>query len=412
MADWWRGLLVRSTSWRLENGRAEPVDMSFDGMELVIEYRDFDSRQDASTHRYRLFRLAGQRDADGHWRLSGRDSWDHSIDLVLVSCENGYRFEGRLDTVAGSEFWRIDLEVPLTPPSVTDDPSDVRPAWRRLQRAPTCYHFIAAQRLKGESHQRDALLFAGRLSHRARLPLREVDVLAESVLLGLATSLPGHAGSRSAARIVLDELQRTMLQRPELCADGRPGHVLMVELRRQLHRRLGCRRHGRGAGSSVVLAHLRGDDLVLLALGTCRALTVNADGTAKTLNREQSVWARRRDSGDPLPERGCPPAYRHPHEYLDCDPDSGLMPLQRLRLRLDAKASLLLLSPGAAATLAGEPAPGDALLAESVQKLLGGVRPLRRQARRLDQALAAQPAGECAGFVLLRCGDLALPVSP
>ena len=148
MADWWRGLLTRSSPNRLEDGRAEPVDMSFDGTALVIEYRDFDSRQDSSTHRYRLFRLTGQRDADGLWRLSGRDSWDHSIDLVLVSCENGYRFEGRLDTVGGSEFWRIDLEVPLTPPSETGDPSPVRPAPRRLNGAPICYRFIAAQRRK------------------------------------------------------------------------------------------------------------------------------------------------------------------------------------------------------------------------------------------------------------------------
>lgn len=389
----------------LESYVRGPVDVAVRGKRCVLEYLGWD-RAAAGGHGWRLVRMAGLRQSDGRWLLRRRA--DHS-ELVLHLSPDRRVLTGALVWPGGRESWRIELEQPL--PVDTPAPARAPQVWGRHVRpalAACRYTLLAGQWRNGEARQRDALLLAGRVWQHARLGLREVELVAADTVFALATGLPGHAAAPAASRIVLDALRRLLVERPELRSDGRPGHRLIAEVQRELQRRLGRRPHGRGAGAGLVLAHLRGASLQVLALGTGRAVLWPADGEPALLGSAQDLRALHGVSGDgaaggSLSPDFLPAALRHPAVALSADGDADLLAVQRLRRTLAPGDSVLLLSPGAVEALLGARCQDDAVLLAVLRDALSGKRPVRVQAAALRSRLHRRDApAACAAFVLAR----------
>lgn len=406
---WTRGQLVVGVPGMLGNDPPVPVDVALRGRRCVLEYlgRDF---SDAGGGRQRLIRMRGQVREDGRWLLQRRA--DHSALELELSVDRRILAGGYAGPY-GRQSWRIVLEQPLPAPlSMRSATSQARRgrgrgrgAFRRPALATCHYRLVAGQWRHGETRQRDALLLAGKVWQHARMGLRRIEVFAAEVLVGLATGLPGHPAAPAASRIVLDALRGLLIERPELRTDGRPGHRLMVEVQRELQRRLGRRPHGRGAGASLVLAHLRGASLLVLAVGTCRAVLLGADGTVSALGEAQDLRMLHRGSRQAPPPAGYPPSYRHPAQMLSADGDSDLLAVQRLRRKLVPGDTVLLLSPGAVERLVGPGCHDDAVLLMSLRSTLAGARTWPACAARLGRQLrSGGTASGCASFLLLDHG--------
>lgn len=356
--------------------------------------------------------MAGLRQSDGRWLLRRRA--DHS-ELVLRLSPDRRVLTGALVWPGGRESWRIELEQPL--PVDTPAPARAPQVWGRHVRpalAACRYTLLAGQWRNGEARQRDALLLAGRVWQHARLGLREVELVAADTVFALATGLPGHAAAPAASRIVLDALRRLLVERPELRSDGRPGHRLIAEVQRELQRRLGRRPHGRGAGAGLVLAHLRGASLQVLALGTGRAVLWPADGEPALLGSAQDLRALHGAAGDGATGDGLsihalPAALRHPAVALSADGDADLLAVQRLRRTLAPGNSVLLLSPGAVEALLGARCQDDLELLSVLRERLRGVRSAAEFALRLRKhlRLSRHDSAACAAFLLVAFGEIA-----
>jgi serine/threonine protein phosphatase PrpC len=304
------------------------------------------------------------------------------------------------------QSWRIVLEraLPLPSPGLVAKPLRARyKPPRRGSLVASHYSLVAGQWRNGETRQRDALLLAGKVWQHARMGLRRTEIFAADVLVGLATGLPGHAAAPAASRIVLDALRRLLIERPELRTAGRPGQRLMVEVQRELHRRLGRRPHGRGAGASVVVAHLRGAELLVLAMGTCRAAWLGADGSMAMLGTAQDQMALRRPRTEFVPPRGYPASFRHPTHALSTDGDFDLLAVQTIRRTLVPGDGVLLLSAGAVEALIGGRSLWDSQVLLALERALVGARTIPARAARLRRVLLTCPSTQvgCAGFVLI-----------
>lgn len=404
---WTRGRLAVGTSGHLEDRVYRPVDVAVHGSRCVVACLRWDPAA-AGGGRWRLVRMTGLRQPDGLWLLRRRA--DHS-ELVLRLSPDRQVLTGALAWPGGRESWRIDLVEPLP----VDAPAPARaPIARRGRVRPAlaaCHYTLhAGQWRNGEARQRDALLLAGRVWQHARLGLRQVELVAADTVVALATGLPGHAAAPAASRIVLDALRRLLVERPELRSDGRPGHRLIAEVQRELQRRLGRRPHGRGAGAGLVLAHLRGASLLVLAIGTGRVVWLGADGSARALGTIQDQRAMLRPQGALPPPRDCPPAFRHPAQALYADGDSDLLALQRLQRTLMPGDCVLLLSPGAVEALVGARCHDEGELLDALRLHLRGARTVLARATRLRGRLrkTGDRLSACAGFLLVDfSGDLA-----
>jgi serine/threonine protein phosphatase PrpC len=395
---WLRGTLEVGTPGRLENCRQGPVDVGLRGTRCVLEYLGWDSTPEADG-RWRLIQMAGRLQDDGRWLLRRRA--DES-ELSLMLSEDRTVLAGGFMRPGLRESWRIVLEraLPLLLPSGS---SRVRASAAGRVRAglDVChYSLIAGQWRNGEARQRDALLLAGKVWQHARMSLRRIEVFAADLLAGLATGLPGHPASAAASRIVLDALRRLLIERPELRTNGRPGHRLMVEVQRELHRRLGRRPHGRGAGASLVVAHLRGAELLVVAIGTCRALLVRADGCVEQVGEVQSMGSSlgsigARQSRGPNAQIHFPWAYRHPARSLDGSDSPDLLAIQFLRRTVSPRDFLVLLSPGASEALYDS--------AERWQQSDASLTPFLRSGARIQNRLisALRAARGCTSFVVV-----------
>lgn len=403
---WTRGWLEGGNAGQLEDRLRRPVDVAVLGRRCVVACLRWD-RAAAGGGRWRLVRMTGLRQPDGLWLLRRRA--DHS-ELVLRLSPDRRVLTGALVSPGGRESWRIELVQPLpvdAPALARARGVSGRPVRPTLAACPYTLH--AGQWRNGEARQRDALLLAGRVWQHARLGLRKVELIAADTVLALATGLPGHAAAPAASRIVLDALRRLLVERPELRSDGRPGHRLIAEVQRELQRRLGSRPHGRGAGAGLVLAHLRGASLLVLAIGTGRAVLWPADGEPALLGRAQDLRALHGVAGDGLPVDALPAALRHPAVALSADGDADLLAVQRLRRTLAPGDSVLLLSPGAVEALLGARCQDDAALLAALREALSGRRSGRAQAVSLRSRLRGPgvPAA-CAAFVLARYQGAAL----
>ncbi len=408
---WTRGRLAVGTSGQLEDRAYRPVDVAVRGRRCVVACLRWD-RASPSGGRWRLVRMTGLRQPDGLWLLRRRA--DHS-ELVLRLSPDRQVLIGALAWPGGRESWRIELVQPLP----VDAPAPTRaPIARRGRVRPALaacrYTLHAGQWRNGEARQRDALLLAGRVWQRARLGLRRVELVAADTVLALATGLPGHAAAPAASRIVLDALRRLLVERPELRSDGRPGHRLIAEVQRELQRRLGRRPHGRGAGAGLVLAHLRGASLQVLAIGTGRAVLWPVGGEPALLGCAQDLRALRGAfgdgvAGDVLSPDALPAPLRHPAVALSADGDSDLLAVQRLRCTLAPGDSVLLLSPGAVEALLGVRCQDDLELLSVLRERLRGVRSAAEFALRLRKhlRLSRHDSAACAAFLLVAFGEIA-----
>jgi serine/threonine protein phosphatase PrpC len=386
---WLRGSLEVGTSGRLENSWQGPMDFGLSARRCCVEYRGLDDTV-ADGPQWRFIRMVGRPVGAGHWLL--RRGADES-ELELTLSEDRCMLLGRFSRPGVQQNWRIVLEqtLPLLSPGLVAKPLRARykPPHRGSLVA-SHYSLVAGQWRNGETRQRDALLLAGKVWQHARMGLRRTESFAADVLVGLATGLPGHAAAPAASRIVLDALRRLLIERPELRTAGRPGHRLMVEVQRELHRRLGRRPHGRGAGASVVLAHLRGAELLVLAIGTCRAVWLGADGASSVLGLAQDHMALRRPRTEFVPSHGYPVSFRHPTQALSADGDSDLLAVQLVRRTLAPGDTVLLLSPGAVDALAGAQGCDDVELVDALRRHLLGARTTLARAKRIRRALQPQ----------------------
>jgi serine/threonine protein phosphatase PrpC len=338
-----------------------------------------------------------------HWLLRRRA--DES-ELELTLSEDRCVLLGRFSRPGVQQSWRIVLEqsLPLLSPGLVTKRPGTRPKPpRRPSLVASHYSLVAGQWRNGEARQRDALLLAGKVWQHARMGLRRTEIFAADVLVGLATGLPGHPAAPAASRIVLDALRRLLIERPELRTAGRPGHRLMVEVQRDLHRRLGRRPHGRGAGASVLVAHLRGAELLVLAIGTCRAVWLGVDGTSSVLGLAQDHMALRRPRTEFVPPHGYPTSFRHPTQALSADGDSDLLAVQLVRRTLAAGDSVLLLSPGAVDALVPAQSCDDVELLDALRRPMLGARSTLARAGRIKRALQTQlaPHVGCSSLLLL-----------
>lgn len=386
---WLRGTLEVGTPGTLENSWRGPMDFGVSAQRCCVEYRGLDDTGPDGPE-WRFIRMAGRPLGDGRWLLRRRA--DES-ELELTLSEDRTVLVGRYRRPGVQQSWRIALEqaLPLPSPGLVAKrvASRFKPP-RRVSLVASHYSVVAGQWRNGEARQRDALLLAGKVWQHARMGLRRTEIFSADLLVGLATGLPGHAAAPATSRIVLDALRRLLIERPELRTAGRPGHRLMVEVQRELHRRLGRRPHGRGAGASLVVAHLRGTELLVLAMGTCRAVWLGADGAASVLGLAQDHMALRRPRTEFVPSHGYPVSFRHPTQALSADGDSDLLAVQLVRRTLAPGDTVLLLSPGAVDALAGAQGCDDVELVDALRRHLLGARTTLARAQRIRRALQPQ----------------------
>lgn len=397
---WLRGRLEVGTADGRERHRRGPVDIVMKGTRCVLEYVGWEQADDGVGRQRRLLRMSGRRQSDGRWVLQRRD--DESK-LVLTLSDDRCVLSGSFTQMDEGQDWLILLDQPVAPFGQRKPRQRPLPSARaKAPPASVRYSLMASQQRNSEPRQRDALLVAGKVWQHARMGLRCTEVVAADVLVGVATGLPGHPAASAASRIVLDAVRRLLIERPELRTAGRPGHRLMIEVQNELHRRLGRRPHGRGAGASVVLAHLRGAELLVLAIGTCRAVWLGADGSSSVLGLAQDHMAFRRPRTEFVPSLGYPASFRHPTHALSADGDSDLLAVQLVRRTLVPGDSVLLLSPGAVDALVPAQSCDDVELLDALPRPMLGSRTTLARAGRIKSASQTQLAPHigCSSLVL------------
>lgn len=206
---------------------------------------------------------------------------------------------------------------------------------------------VAATMHKGRNpQQQDAMWLAGEACQHADMLPRETFIGADDRLFAIADGVAISPGASGASKTALKALNDALAAHPDWSFDGLLGNRHVRAAQVALCDALAKRALAWGSSTTLVAAHLLGDQLAVVNSGDSRAYLIKSDGRTRQLSRDHTELQHLIDSGQAQPSTEYASVYQSLSDCLIADPEAGDFAVHRETTQLQPGDRLILCSDG------------------------------------------------------------------
>lgn len=195
-------------------------------------------------------------------------------------------------------------------------------------------------------YQEDCLLIQDQVYQKASLPIASQCFAGNEVLLAVADGIHSSPTPHRASRLVLEALVKVIREHPEWLQDGLVANRHLRQVQERLAEQLADHPQTAGSATTMVAAHLRGQQAAVLNVGDSRAYQVNAEGQWRRLTKDHTVLQGLIDQGLASPEIEYSRMYLALEHVLCADFGSADFAIHRVMVTLEPGNRLVLCSDG------------------------------------------------------------------
>lgn len=195
-------------------------------------------------------------------------------------------------------------------------------------------------------HQEDCLLIQDQVYQKGSLPIASQCFAEGEALLAVADGVHSSPTPHRASRLVLEELGKVIREHPEWLQDGFVANRHLRRVQERLADQLADHPQTVGSSTTLVVAHLRGQQAAVLNVGDSRAYQVNAEGQWRRLTKDHTVLQGLIDRGLAAPEIEYSRMYLALEHVLCADFGSADFAIHRVMVTLEPGDRLVLCSDG------------------------------------------------------------------
>ena len=195
-------------------------------------------------------------------------------------------------------------------------------------------------------HQEDCLLIQDQIHQKGSLPIAAQHFAGDEVLLAVADGVHSSPSPHRASRLVLEALVTAVRDHPEWLQDGLVANRHLRQVQERLAEQLADHPQMVGSATTIVVAHLRGEQAAVLNVGDSRAYQVSAAGRWQRLTKDHTVLQGLIDRGLASPEIDYSRIYLALEHVLCADFGSADFAIHRVRVTLEPGDRLVLCSDG------------------------------------------------------------------
>lgn len=194
--------------------------------------------------------------------------------------------------------------------------------------------------------QEDCILINRMVYQKRGLPITAQTLADGEALLAVADGVHSSPTPHRASRLVLEELIKAIREHPEWRQDGWVANRHLRQVQERLAEQLADHPQTVGSSTTIVVAHLRGEQAAILNVGDSRAYQVSAAGQWQRLSKDHTVLQGLIDRGLASPEIEYSRMYLALEHVLCADFGSDDFAIHRVMVTLEPGDRLVLCSDG------------------------------------------------------------------
>ncbi len=194
--------------------------------------------------------------------------------------------------------------------------------------------------------QEDCILVNNSIYQELVLPITTVTLITTDVLSAIADGVHASPVPHKASRMVLENLVKAIYQHSEWLQDGLIAHRHLRWVQTQLSKRLADNPKTCGSASTIVMAHLLGNQAAILNVGDSRAYHVSPQWQWQRLSKDHSILQGLIDKGEASLDVEYSGIYQMLDSVLCADHENNDFDIHRVTLSLQVGDTLVLCSDG------------------------------------------------------------------